>query len=342
MQPDGAQVKFDLPTLLSVLGVVLTIAFFGIGYRQTIGARRERARAANKSVTDVLFRRLTLEDEFTLSAPGIDKLLRGWALEARVRDSDMLNTEDLEATLVARVLENDYITAEQRRSIMQRIRGLFKNDATLLYPSDTQENTSERPEALWLAAGSGLAAVAILIAVVGVTASWNPSALADTINKSEIIPSILAIAATVGLIFLFSIIKERAKEPHPDHSRIDQANSFERTFLRVARRYLTTLAPAERRDLDFTFLHKGERYGVELRLDASRLGRVRLQGLLNTLEKAAREMELKAVYLISPKFPAPERLPKASGTVRMISPAEFMEMIRAESEPSADQPPSAD
>lgn len=68
-------VNIDLSTLLGVVGVALTILFFVVGYRQTIGARKERARAANKAATDAIFRRLTLEEKFETDPPAVNRLL---------------------------------------------------------------------------------------------------------------------------------------------------------------------------------------------------------------------------------------------------------------------------
>ena len=65
----------DISLILSVLGVVLTVAFFVVGYRQTIGARKERARAANKELVVTLFRRFTLEKTFETSLEGIEKIV---------------------------------------------------------------------------------------------------------------------------------------------------------------------------------------------------------------------------------------------------------------------------
>jgi hypothetical protein len=77
--------NFDPSIMLGAVGVALTILFFVVGYRQTIGARKERARAANKTATDAIFRRLTLEEAFETDSLSVNRLLYGWAIEARVR-----------------------------------------------------------------------------------------------------------------------------------------------------------------------------------------------------------------------------------------------------------------
>ena len=72
---------FDVATIASILGILLTVAFFAIGYRQTIGARKERARAARKSAVDTLFRRLSLEPNFVMDRGQLRKVVEGWALD---------------------------------------------------------------------------------------------------------------------------------------------------------------------------------------------------------------------------------------------------------------------
>jgi len=94
--------SFDLPTMLSVVGVVLTVVFFVVGYRQTIGARRERTRAANKGIVDALFKRLTLEPAFSLGLTEIEKLRVGGALSASINISDMMKPSDIEALFLTR------------------------------------------------------------------------------------------------------------------------------------------------------------------------------------------------------------------------------------------------
>ena len=59
--------NFDISTFTGVLGVVLTVVFFAIGYRQTIGGRKERATSANKHLAEALFRRLALDEHFPIN-----------------------------------------------------------------------------------------------------------------------------------------------------------------------------------------------------------------------------------------------------------------------------------
>ncbi len=47
--------------LWSVLGIVVSVGLFLIGYRQTVGARKERVTNANQEVEKILVRRIVLE-----------------------------------------------------------------------------------------------------------------------------------------------------------------------------------------------------------------------------------------------------------------------------------------
>jgi hypothetical protein len=44
------------------LGILVSLILFVIGYRQTIGAKKERTKNANSSITRVIMRRMVLED----------------------------------------------------------------------------------------------------------------------------------------------------------------------------------------------------------------------------------------------------------------------------------------
>src|SRR5947209_5413978 len=71
--------NFDLGTLSGVLGVILTIVFFIVGYRQSIGARKERAGAANRVILEILLRGLTLDTDFSTNYDGVDRFIAGKA-----------------------------------------------------------------------------------------------------------------------------------------------------------------------------------------------------------------------------------------------------------------------
>ena len=48
--------------LLGIAGIAISVGLFFVGYRQTIGAKKERIRSANDETEKILVRRIVLEE----------------------------------------------------------------------------------------------------------------------------------------------------------------------------------------------------------------------------------------------------------------------------------------
>lgn len=105
---------------MDILGVALSVVFFMVGYRQTLGARRERSQAANREVERIL-QRLIFVDDRVPSTHDIRRLLEGKALDHRVRLADLYSEEQVINVLFARVLENEIVSADRRADICARL-----------------------------------------------------------------------------------------------------------------------------------------------------------------------------------------------------------------------------
>lgn len=314
--------QFDMPTFVNVLGLVLTILFFVIGYRQTIGARKERARAANKRIVDVLFRRLTHEESFGLSATIVEKVLDGWALDARIRSSDMLSPEEIEALLLARVLDNDYVAAEQRKSIVGRIQGIFKEEPTIsLSPDESAGLAKRQVERGILAIGSGIAAMAISLGTA--TIFTDATIFKETNFEAILVPLAAVVALTAVAMTLYSSLRDNSRSLRQDYNGASPAATFERAFFRSAKRYVPTLAPSRFPQLDFTFTDGGAAYGVETRYNVNRLGKARLKNLADMLRQTAANLGLEKVYLVSGVPPDAEAAEIGGGKVEIVSTSQF-------------------
>jgi hypothetical protein len=204
----------DLSTFLGIFGVVLTIAFFIIGYRQTIGARQEPARAANKALVDSLLRRLIQEPEFSIPRRDIPKLLSGWALDARIHVADMLSIYQLESLLYAKVIESDYVTGENRKAFTTRLDRFFaleESSTELEASTDTSSVRTFRAEA-FLGLASGVVGI-ITSLVAGFLAS--PRLNGTVFNKPEFVTTFLVIgglvAATVAALLFFVRLRDASR-----------------------------------------------------------------------------------------------------------------------------------
>jgi hypothetical protein len=106
------------------IGIVVSVILFLIGYRQTIGARRERVGAANKAVYKALLRRLVLED-YSPNIEEINRLIAGKAQEFKVTPGDLHPNEQILNQVFGEIFDNDFIQNEKRADIERRLGGAY-------------------------------------------------------------------------------------------------------------------------------------------------------------------------------------------------------------------------
>jgi hypothetical protein len=105
---------------LGILGIAVSVLLFLLGYRQTIGAKRERIASANSQLEAILIRRIVLE-KHTPSQADLLRLIEGKARDHNVGAEDLVSEGQLLNTIFTRVTESDLIPAEQRDEILGRV-----------------------------------------------------------------------------------------------------------------------------------------------------------------------------------------------------------------------------
>lgn len=130
---------------LGIAGIIISIVTFIVGYKQTIGARQARASAADSTITDVLLRRLVIE-EYTLSVEDVESVIDGKAAELRVPASALRPTDQLADLLYVRVLESDLVSRDDRQRSLSAIGRLQKELAqrTSATIQDSRKPTKSR------------------------------------------------------------------------------------------------------------------------------------------------------------------------------------------------------
>ena len=106
------------------LGILVSLILFVIGYRQTIGARKERARNANSSVHRAIMRRMVLEDYAPIYSD-VTRLIEGKAREFQVSLNILLSEEQVLNSLYTEVFDSDLISPSQRIEIEKRLNASF-------------------------------------------------------------------------------------------------------------------------------------------------------------------------------------------------------------------------
>ncbi len=127
--------------LQTALGIFVSVILFLVGYKQTIGARKERVQAANKAVHRALLRRMVLED-YKPRVKDIGRVLDGKAREFQVSVGDLVSEEQVLTQLFTEIFDNDFIAPAQRVGIEQRIDDVFDE---LIRERASQERMEREP-----------------------------------------------------------------------------------------------------------------------------------------------------------------------------------------------------
>lgn len=106
------------------LGILVSLILFVIGYRQTIGAKKERAKNANQSIHRAIMRRMVLEDYAPVYAD-ITRIVEGKARDFHVSQNDLRSEEQVLNSLYTEVFDSDLISPTQRIEIEKRLGSCF-------------------------------------------------------------------------------------------------------------------------------------------------------------------------------------------------------------------------
>jgi hypothetical protein len=106
------------------LGILVSLVLFVIGYRQTIGAKKERAKNANNSIIRTMMRRMVLED-YAPVYKDISRIIEGKAREFQVSSNDLLSEDQILNSLYTEVFDSDLISPSQRVEIEKRLNAVF-------------------------------------------------------------------------------------------------------------------------------------------------------------------------------------------------------------------------
>lgn len=238
---------------LGILGIVVSVVLFLLGYRQTVGAKKERVTAADAEIEKILVRRIVLEG-YAPKATDIERLTEGKARDFRVVRGDLLATDQLLNVLFARIIESDLIPHDRRDEILKRILPAIveaegepvKERAVI----EMQSFAGHFVGTGWAAVGLGLVA-SLFGAVVSVLPDIR---VIDTAPK-ELLATVAAtlgasLAIILGLI-LFKRVKE-SQEGTSQSTTLERYVMFERDVARSLEK-LGVSAKAAHTDGGFDF-----------------------------------------------------------------------------------------
>ncbi len=112
-------------SMIGVIGGVVALILIVVVYRQTIGARNERARLANEDLETILMKRVVLEG-YQPSAEGLSRIISGKAREYNLKRTDLMNESQVLDVIFTKIIESDLITQELRADLIKRLSPMLK------------------------------------------------------------------------------------------------------------------------------------------------------------------------------------------------------------------------
>ncbi len=257
-----------------LITIAISVVLFLLGYRQTIGAKKERIRSANGEIERILVRRIVL-DAYRPRVEYVGRLIDGKARDFQVRPTDLLSESQFLNNIFTRVVETDFIAREQREKILDRLSPVVKEAEKRPLIEDVVEElpSARRSRAI---AGITIAIMAMLASFTSVFLTYLPEIHALEAGLSKILPMVAVPAAASLAIISFLIIMYRIREPQEEQSKLSALSNyvgFERDVIKTVEKagFVARVAGPEERGYDFRIQHGDRQILVEIKAWKRRL-----------------------------------------------------------------------
>jgi hypothetical protein len=306
--------------VLGILGIVVSVVLFVIGYRQTVGAKKERLITANAEIEKILVRRVVLESYVPKTAD-IVRLIEGKARDFRVVPADMLAPEQVLNTLFARIVESDLIPQDRREEIIKRITPALTEAESepIAEQAVAAFQTRARRVGIWSAG----VALGIGASILGSFVSIAPGITVLETAPRELITMLLATLG-ISLVLIFALIAfARVKESQEAPSQVDSLAQYvylERDVAKVLERAGAKFAGTTK-DAGYDFLAEraGKKFLIEVKNWTRPVPSAILRAVAQRLNAALdREQAHTGIIVTSAPLPSAGRLPDDS-RVRVMS-----------------------
>ena len=264
---------------VGILGIAVSIGLFLFGYRQTIGAKKERIRSANDDIEKILVRRIVLEN-FIPQVEELRRLIGTKARDFRARPADMLSESQLIENIFTRIVESDFIPREQREDVLGRLAPAIEEAEKEPLGEQSLDEVLSR-DASQRTASWALGVLAVVASSTGAVFVALPKIGGIDAKLSEALPAVI-VAGTISLVIIGFIIvlyriRERQQEGPSKSTAISESVKFEREVFKACRR--AGLAPTQiilggskDRGYDFIIEPKGRKVLIEVKAWTARIG----------------------------------------------------------------------
>lgn len=316
--------------LLSFLGVIVSITLFFIGYRQTIGAKKERISSAISEVEKILVRRIVLES-YTPKLVDISRLIEGKARDFRVKVGDLLSESQIMNCIYTRILETDLIAQNQREEILLRIIPILEEaEGAPIQEQKVVELPSElRKRAIYQIAVP--LTMALIASLIGGFVTALPKIGTVDMNIESLFSVLIATAAVslvlISVLYTFKRLKESQQEITINSSSkaMEQAINFEREVAKTIEKKGLKIRPAGPRDrgYDFAVEQNGKKIFIEVKAWTRPMPISLLSRIVDVLEKTVQIENAEEGILITKSPIDFKALDLESKRVRIMTLQEF-------------------
>lgn len=228
--------------LLGGFGIFVSVALFLIGYRQTIGAKKERVIAANSEIEKIILRRVVLEN-YDPTVTDLSRFLEGKARDFRVKINDLLSEGQILNCIFTRIIETDLIAQDKREEILNRLINILEEveNTPISESSVIDLNTTSKSQTFYKF--SIPLTMAFVASIMGSIITLIPQAKSNSLNlssMSEIMSVTIAMSMTMIMaLYMYKKLKESQQDVDiPSRSKsIEKAIEFEREVAKVIDKY---------------------------------------------------------------------------------------------------------
>jgi predicted AAA+ superfamily ATPase len=311
-------------SVLGVAGISISILIFLIGYRQTVGAKKERIRSANADVEKILVRRVVLEG-YTPSRSDVARLLQGKGRDFRVSDDELLSEAQVLNTVYTRIVESDLIPTDQREEILKRLMPALSESESRPVDEASGRGTSARALRTSTLLLSALAGAASLIG--GIVSILPDIASASTKFRDAVVPAVATIVTSLAVLSaIIALYRLRASQEAVDTKagEVDRYVAFEMEVARLLRRLgANPIRGRPDEGVDFIIELHDKRILVEVKSWSQPMPTKLVAELAERLVNALKRTQASEAIVVTPE-PLREPVPlSADSKVKFMTPQQL-------------------
>jgi hypothetical protein len=186
----------------TALGIVVSVLLFLVGYRQTIGARKERIRVANLELQRLAVRRFS-SDVYTPTVDDITRTIEAKAREHNLSPAEVDEPQQVLNSVLLSLLESDFLEPVHLETTMTKLHGVISSlvDQSTLHSQNHSDS--------WFASvqqNSRLISVGVIAALGGIVAVLIAAGVSQDVAIGTLVVQLLltVAAATLGILFVLA------------------------------------------------------------------------------------------------------------------------------------------